>query len=132
MMQYVSEILDFSNDKKEECLVCFEEKKLKSFCGSHKFCDSCCKKWTTKNLCCPVCRKICTNSNYLVYNFELVNIEYEEVTPITFSRFFKNWHNQTCIKKHHKFKILKCDNSIILHCLQCNVEEVFRKELMLS
>ena len=51
MIQYINDMLDFSNDKKGECTICFEEKKLKSFCKNHKFCDKFCKDCSNFSTC---------------------------------------------------------------------------------
>ena len=94
------------NDMKDkgECVICLEYKKLYPFCDNHNFCKSCCKKWLSKNLGCPLCRKICNNKHFLWYNFELVNIR--SVGSVRdLKSFFDRWHKQYCIRKRHKFII---------------------------
>lgn len=132
MIQYLNDMLDFSNDEKDECIICFEEKKLKGFCKNHKFCDKCCKDWIKKSSLCPLCRLYCVNTKYSKYNFELkgnlINeLDNSFITNLEY--FFNRWHKESCLKKKHKFHIrMKIDEiintkSYILHCTECNVEQ---------
>ena len=134
MIQYINDILDFSNDKKGECTICFEEKKLKSFCKNHKFCDKCCKDWIKKSSLCPVCRLNCVNTKYCKYNFELKGIitnELDNSFITNLEYFFNRWHKENCVKKKHKFNIQVFLNSLdnrryyVLHCTECHVEQEY-------
>ena len=134
MIQYISDTLDFSCDKKEECIICFEEKKLKHFCENHKFCDKCCKDWIKKSSLCPVCRLHCINTKYYKYNFELkgnLKNELDNLFIVNLEYFFNKWHKEKCVKKKHKFFVrTTMDNTInkkiyLLHCTECNVEQEY-------
>jgi hypothetical protein len=112
--------------KKEECLICFENKVLKPFCAIHKFCDKCNKNWIKQNIYCPMCRKQCVNIKYMKYNYELKNMSIDQFPNNYFDIYFILWHKQSCVNKKHKFHIRKYDNEYRLHCICCNVEEVFQ------
>lgn len=123
MLQLVSKLYP-----REECTICFENRNLKQFCKSHKFCDKCCNSWSKTNNLCPLCRDICVNKKYVKYNFELKNLNYEDYSFRYFDLYFKNWHSDTCIKKKHKFKIRKDSNDdkkFVFHCIDCNIEQLF-------
>jgi len=127
-IEYIEDILDFSNDIREECSICFKEKKLKNFCDKHKFCKSCILKWTKDNYFCPICRAVCKNQDLMKYKFEFrKNVYDHEVTSRQINRYFNNWHSKKCIKSKHKFKISKekkiNKTFFVLHCLDCNVDQ---------
>ena len=64
MLQLISKLYP-----REECSICFENRNLKQFCKSHKFCDKCCSAWSKTNNLCPLCRDICVNKKYVKYNY---------------------------------------------------------------
>ena len=112
--------------RREECQICLEHKTLYNFCDHHKFCNSCCKKWCKTSILCPTCRNQCTNTQYLTFNYDLFNIEYDKFKRC-YEDFFYLWHKPYCIKKKHKFKIIVSPNNIAIRfiCNDCNIEEVF-------
>jgi hypothetical protein len=134
MIQYLNDMLDFSNDEKEECIICFEDKKLKSFCKNHKFCDKCCKDWIKKSSLCPLCRLNCINIKYSKYVFELkgdLKNEIDNSFIANLEFFFSRWHKESCLKKKHKFDIRTVHNNLdnrryyVLHCTECHVEQEY-------
>ena len=133
MMEYFVDLFDFSNNQKEECSICFEEKKLKPFCSNHNFCHKCCKEWANKNILCPICRNKCINNNYMKYDFELTgNVQHHEnYFIVNLDYYFLSWHKPSCLKKKHKFRVIEKTNSntvkpiYIMQCTECNVEQSF-------
>ncbi len=124
MLEFCSNML-ISNSKKEECLVCFEERVLSFYCKNHKFCNSCCKILSQKNSGCPLCRTRCSNVKYVKYNYEVKDIPEEELNLERLQIYFTIWHKRSCVQKKHKFVIKPVDNRISIWCKECNIEEVF-------
>ena len=116
--------------KREECTICFQDRILKPFCNNHSFCHSCCKKWSDKSILCPSCREQCVNKSYLTFDYNLKNIEYDEFKA-KYEGYFHSWHSYYCIKKKHKFEIYdnKANNLIKFRCVDCNIEQIFSKDL---
>tara|TARA_Y100000991_G_C21697178_1_gene232064 strand:+ start:43 stop:465 length:423 start_codon:yes stop_codon:yes gene_type:complete len=115
-----------------ECPLCLDIKKLEKFCNLHRFCNECSKTWIKQNNFCPICRKICCNTNLIRYNFNVENIEYEDLNTYNFDLLFQAWHKQRCIRRKHCFiikpyirkkKVVK--NKLVLLCKDCNIDEVF-------
>lgn len=108
---------------RKECIICFQDRRLKNFCKEHKFCERCCKEWGKKSMLCPCCRKVCINKKFLTYNYELVNMDYEAFKD-RYEFLFYFWHKQQCIKEKHKFIITKSENHFIFYCFDCHIEQV--------
>ena len=71
-----SKVHDYSNDKDNECPICFEEinsKKMKTLSCGHKFHKYCIDSWIKINPICPYCRK------YMINHFEC-SIKYKYLT----------------------------------------------------
>ena len=123
--------LDFENqdDNIQECSLCFEDKVLVKFCNNHNICKKCSETWIEKSFFCPICRDVCTNNDFLKYNFEIKHANYDQINEFNLHQIFKFWHKRYCIRRSHKFNIYlsKDNNKLILHCNNCNIEEKFNK-----
>lgn len=126
MYQLYNNILYNYNKNYPECLICFDNKKLESFCkNDHKICKKCCKDWLETNILCPVCRQPCNNINYMKYNCEFENIE--PISKNNLEIYLKKWHKQTCIYLKHKFIIRNVGSEIVFLCDDCWVEQSFKR-----
>ena len=109
MFKYCKNLIDFefdiSDDKIEECPICFEDKKLKLFCDKHRMCNKCCKACIEQNNLCPICREMCSNPKYMKYNVQFSNLNFDTISILNLEIFFKHWHKPYCIKKKHKKEI---------------------------
>lgn len=121
--EYYLNILEYINKDKEECIICFEKKNLYDFCDKHKFCHKCCQKWSNFHYLCPCCRNKCTNKKYLVFNFELQDIETDKINIPILKLYFKKWHKKSCIFYKHCFVIQKINKNYIFYCRDCNIQE---------
>ena len=120
----------FTNKTKKECIICFNDKYLNTFCkNNHEFCNNCCKEWIKKTYDCPVCKEKCNNLEYVKYYYELYNFDKDEegATINNLIRYFKLWHKPQCIRNKHKFNIYKNKKSwkITFRCTNCWMEEQF-------
>ena len=131
MFKYCKNLIDFefdiSNDKIEECPICFEDKKLKLFCDKHKMCNKCCKACIEQNNLCPICREMCSNPKYMKYNVQFSNLTFDTISILNLEIFFKHWHKPYCIKKKHKMRISanKKGKKLDVQCLNCNISQDF-------
>lgn len=116
---------DFYKNK-EECQICLENKALYNYCDNHKFCNKCCKEWSNLNFICPLCRKLCSNNKYKKFNFELKDLNNEDISLNLLKMYFNRWHRYHCIKYKHKFVIQKVNKNYLFHCKICNIEEYFK------
>ena len=122
-MEQINEYVNYLACRKE-CIICFQDRNLKEFCGEHKFCHNCCNEWAKKSILCPCCRKPCVNKKYLTYNYNLLNIDYDEFKR-KYEYNFLLWHKEKCINSKHKFLITKFDTHLLFYCYDCHVEQIF-------
>ena len=113
-----------------ECAICFNDKLLHKFCKNHKFCNECCKDWLTSSEECPVCRERCNNKKFVPFIYTLKNFGEHTYTHEHFHNYFLFWHRRNCVKNQHEFHIRKInDKELVLHCIDCHIEELFPIEL---
>jgi hypothetical protein len=119
----------FGYYKNEECSICLQEKYLINFCENHKYCHSCCKEWLNKSFYCPDCRTICTNKDYFKYNILINNQEDSSLDNNKLELIFSIWHKPRCLRYKHYFTINEDRNNYDFYCTDCNIIQVFPKNL---
>ena len=107
--------MNFEENLKSECPVCFEIINLEMLNCNHQICKSCKDKISKTNSKCPLCRGNFTIKKNLSgnINYDLHSFGYE-VTPEKYlCTFF-----ETCLSQNHKVKISK-PYGVLLSCLEC-------------
>ena len=66
----------------------------------------------------------CHTFEYLTYNYNLLNIDYDEFKR-RYEYNFLLWHKEKCINSKHKFLITKFDTHLLFYCYDCHVEQIF-------
>lgn len=111
--------------EKEECSICFEDRVMIDYCSHHKFCRKCCDELSKKCTGCPICRKKCANKKYLVYDYDLIGLNEEDLDLERLHVYFSFWHKKECVKRKHKFVISAKEHNILMYCKDCHIEELF-------